>query len=273
VWNLRPEPRGPFVKFNCSNLVQTLAESQLFGHVKGAFTDARSASPGYFAEADGGTLVLDEIGELAASTQAVLLRALQEGEIQRVGSPRPLRVDVRVVASTNRDLLAEVRAGRFREDLYYRLAVVELLVPPLRERATDIPKLAEELARRYGERFGLKQVRLAPDLIARLCAREWPGNVRQLENTVARLIALSTDGLIDGQLYDQQASSLEPSSESERGSFEVGPSLSEQVSAFERNLVLQALEAAGWNQSEAARILSTRRSTLLDKIKKYSITR
>ena len=133
--------------------------------------------------------------------------------------------------------------------------------------------LAEEFARRYGERFGLKQVRLTPDFIARLGTRDWPGNVRQLENTMARLIALSTDGVIDGAMYDQQSSTLEPSSEAERGSLEVGPSLGEQVSAFERNLVLQALEAAGWNQSEAARILSTRRSTLLDKIKKYSITR
>ena len=263
----------PFVRFNCAAISAALAESLLFGHVKGAFTDARNASPGYFAEADGGTLVLDEVGELASGTQAVLLRALQEGEIQRVGSPRPLKVDVRVIASTNRDLLAEVRAGRFREDLYYRLAVVELVAPPLRDRATDIPMLAEEFARRYGERFGLKHVRLTPDLIGRLGTRDWPGNVRQLENTMARLIALSTDGVIDGAMYDQQASTLEPSGEAERGSLEAGPSLAEQVSAFERNLVLQALEAASWNQSEAARILSTRRSTLLDKIKKYSITR
>jgi len=214
----------PFIRFNCAAISATLAESLLFGHVKGAFTDARSSSAGYFAEADGGTLVLDEVGEPRGRTQAVLLRALQEGEIQRVGSPRPLKVDVRVVASTNRDLLAEVRAGRFREDLYYRLAVVELVVPPLRDRATDIPMLAEEFARRYGERFGLKQVRLTPDLIARLATRDWPGNVRQLENTIARLIALSTDGVIDGAMYDQQAATLEPSGEAERGSFEAGPS-------------------------------------------------
>jgi DNA-binding NtrC family response regulator len=263
----------PFVRFNCAAISAALAESLLFGHVKGAFTDARNASLGYFAEADGGTLVLDEIGELAMSTQAVLLRALQEGEIQRVGSPRPLKVDVRVVASTNRDLLAEVRAGRFREDLYYRLAVVELVVPPLRDRSTDIPTLAEEFARRYGERFGPKHVRLTPDLIARLGSRDWPGNVRQLENTIARLVALSIDGVIDGAMYDQQAAALAPSGEAEQGSLEAGPSLAEQVSAFERNLVVQALEAADWNQSEAARLLSTRRSTLLDKIKRYSITR
>jgi DNA-binding NtrC family response regulator len=157
-----------------------------------ARSPARSGTRrGFFAEADGGTLVLDEVGELPLAVQAKLLRALQEGEIQPVGSGRVERVDVRVVASTNRDLVAEAKAGHFREDLYYRLAVVELVVPPLRDRTDDIPALAAEFARRYGEKFGLGPLTLEPALVSALTAAPWPGNVRQLENTIARMAALA----------------------------------------------------------------------------------
>ncbi|HTL37154.1 MAG TPA: sigma-54 dependent transcriptional regulator, partial [Kofleriaceae bacterium] len=145
----------PLIRFNCAALPADLADAELFGHSRGAFTGATASRPGFFAQADGGTLILDEVGELPPQVQAKLLRALQEGEIQPVGSGRIDKVNVRVVASTNRDLAADVKAGTFREDLYYRLAVVELVVPPLRDRRDDIPALAEEFARRYGERFGL----------------------------------------------------------------------------------------------------------------------
>ncbi len=265
--------KGPFVRFNCAAIPAELAESQLFGHVKGAFTGATGAANGFFSEAHGGTIVLDEVGELPANVQAALLRALQDGEIQRVGSARPEKVDVRIIASSNRDLQLEARAGRFRSDLFYRLAVVELVVPPLRERRADIPALAEEFARRYGDKFGLDQLRLAPGLLARLAAADWPGNVRQLENTIARLAALSLGGVIEAEAFEPGPSKASEPQALDVGTPEFGPSLREQVEAFERNLVSRALESAGGNQSEAARRLATSRATLMDKLKKYGITR
>jgi two-component system, NtrC family, response regulator AtoC len=260
-----------FVRFNCAAIPAELAESQMFGYVKGAFTGAQSAGRGYFAEADGGTLVLDEVGELPQNVQATLLRALQDGEIQRIGAPRPEKMDVRIIASTNRDLLQEARAGRFREDLYYRLAVVELVVPPLRERRTDIPALAEEFVRRYKDKFGLDRLELSPALVQRLAAADWPGNVRQLENTIARFAALSTGGVLDAQAFEPRASGSPASAAVDAGTPELGPSLREQVEAFERNLVMRALEGAGGNQSEAARRLGTSRPTLVDKLRKYGL--
>jgi DNA-binding NtrC family response regulator len=268
--------KKPFVRFNCAALPGELAEAELFGHVRGAFTGAHQTRRGFFSQADGGTLVLDEVGELSTSVQAKLLRALQEGEIQPVGSGRVERVDVRVVAATNRDLAVEARAGRFREDLYYRLAVVELRVPPLRDRRDDIPLLSEEFARRYADKFGLDQLSLSPRLVERLRRFDWPGNVRQLENAVARMAALSTGGVLDEDQFEVGGEGAVPletptTEEEERGSVLGGPSLREQVEAFERNLISRALSAAGGNQSEAARRLSTSRATLIDKIKKYKL--
>jgi two-component system response regulator AtoC len=268
----------PLVRFNCAALPAELADAELFGHARGAFTGASSSRPGFFAQADGGTLILDEVGELPPSVQAKLLRALQEGEIQPVGSGRIDKVNVRVVASTNRDLGADVKAGTFREDLYYRLAVVELVVPPLRDRKDDIPALAEEFARRYGERFGLGAVTLERALIDALVKTDWPGNVRQLENTIARLAALSTGGTItlaDFRAADTSTSpppALPPSDTDEPApDARNGPSLREQVEAFERGLVARALDATGGNQSEAARRLGVSRVTLIDKMKKYGL--
>jgi|HubBroStandDraft_6_1064221.scaffolds.fasta_scaffold61917_2 two-component system response regulator AtoC len=262
--------KRPLVRFNCAAIPGDLAEAELFGHARGAFTGAQGARRGFFAEADGGTLVLDEIGELPLGVQAKILRAIQEGEIQPVGSGRVERVDVRLVASTNRDLAAEARAGRFREDLYYRLAVIELVVPPLRERPGDVPALAEEMARRYGDKFGLPGVRLAPALVARLSAASWPGNVRQLENTVARLVALASGPEIDADALEG-AGAPEPAGGSEARLEDEGLTLREQVEAFERALIARALDAAHGNQSEAARRLGTSRVTLVDKIKKYGL--
>ncbi|HUJ59196.1 MAG TPA: sigma-54 dependent transcriptional regulator [Kofleriaceae bacterium] len=267
----------PLVRFNCAALPAELADAELFGHARGAFTGAQASRPGFFAQAHGGTLILDEVGELPPVVQAKLLRALQEGEIQPVGSGRIDKVDVRVVASTNRDLAADVKAGTFREDLYYRLAVVELVVPPLRDRKDDIPALAEEFARRYGERFGLGAITLEPALIEALTAADWPGNVRQLENTIARLAALSTGGVIGlSDFHASDTSALPPpppESPSDEPALDArnGPSLKEQVEAFERGLVSRALEGAGGNQSEAARRLGVSRVTLIDKLKKYGL--
>ncbi|APR80260.1 two component, sigma54 specific, transcriptional regulator, Fis family protein [Minicystis rosea] len=264
----------PLVRFNCAAIPGELAEAELFGHHKGAFTGAHATRRGFFAEADGSTLVLDEVGELPLGVQAKLLRAIQEGEIQPVGSGRVERVDVRVVACTNRDLLAEARAGRFREDLYYRLAVIELVVPTLGERAEDIPALAEELARRYGDKFGLPGVRLAPALLDRLKAASWPGNVRQLENTIARLVALASGPVIEASAFTPMDGPTDPPRPLEAAPEESnaeGPSLREQVEAFERSLIAKALAAAHGNQSEAARRLGTSRATLIDKIKKHRL--
>ena len=267
------------IRFNCAALPADLADAELFGHARGAFTGANASRPGFFAQADGGTLILDEVGELPPSVQAKLLRALQEGEIQPVGSGRIDKVNVRVVASTNRDLAADVKAGSFREDLYYRLAVVELVVPPLRDRKDDIPALAEEFARRYGDRFGLGTITLEPALIDALVRTDWPGNVRQLENTIARLAALSTGGLIslaDFRAADTSSSSSSqsmPANDADDPAPDArnGPSLREQVEAFERGLVARALDATGGNQSEAARRLGVSRVTLIDKMKKYGL--
>jgi two-component system, NtrC family, response regulator AtoC len=265
--------RKTFLRFNCAAIPAELAESHMFGYVKGAFTGAQGTGRGFFAEADGGTLVLDEVGELPHNVQAALLRALQDGEIQRVGAARPEKMDVRIVASTNRDLSQESQNGRFRADLYYRLAVVELVVPPLRERRADIPSLAEEFARRYKEKFGLDRFELAPGLVQRLAAADWPGNVRQLENTIARLAALSSGGVVEADAFQPRASSNGAPVPIDAGTPELGPSLREQVEAFERNLVARALEGSGGNQSEAARRLGTSRPTLVDKLRKYGLLR
>jgi two-component system response regulator AtoC len=258
----------PIVTFNCAAIPSELAEAELFGHARGAFTGANAARRGFVAQADGGTLVLDEIGELSLSVQAKLLRLLQQGEIQPLGSGRIEHVDVRVVACTHRDLEAETKSGRFREDLYYRLAVVELRVPTLAERREDIAPLALAFARRYADKFALDRLELSPELIARLERAPWPGNVRQLENTIARLAALSIGGVLDASALDDK---LAPAPD--EGNATDGPSLREQVEAFERNLIARALDKSGGNQSEAARRLQTSRVTLVDQIKKYRLTR
>ena len=260
---------GPLVRFNCAAIPGELAEAELFGHARGAFTGAAQARRGFFAEASGGTLVLDEVGELSVPIQAKLLRALQEGEIQPVGAGRVERVDVRVVACTNRDLAAEVRAHRFREDLYYRLAVVELVVPPLQEHREDIPALAAEFARRYAARFGMDGVRLAPDLVAALQRAEWPGNIRQLENAIARMVALGGSGEIPLEAFNgAPISSVEPGAEPPPdGTL----TLREQVEALERSVIAKTLASVSDNQSEAARRLGLSRGSLIDRLKKYGL--
>ena len=258
---------GPLVRFNCAAIPGDLAEAELFGHARGAFTGATQARRGFFTEADGGTLVLDVVGELPLPVQAKLLRALQEGEIQPVGAGRVERVDVRVVACTNRDLAAEARARRFREDLYYRLAVVELLVPPLHEHREDIPALAGQFVRRYAERFGMDGVRLAPELVDALQRADWPGNVRQLENAVARMVALGGGGEIGVQALTGTAFLA---TESNAETLPDGTlSLREQIDALERSVIARTLAAVSGNQSEAARRLGLSRGSLIDRLKKY----
>ena len=266
---------GPLVRFNCSAIPEELAEAELFGHARGAFTGATHARAGFFAEANHGTLILDEVGELPLAVQAKLLRALQDGEIQPVGSGHVEHVDVRIVACTNRDLAAEVRAGRFREDLYYRLAVVELLVPPLRDRREDIPALAHEFAVRYAERFGAEEVRLAPALVERLASAEWPGNVRQLENVVARAVALSGGGDLGPESFvgtgSVELARRRADDDSDADGGEESHTLRERLDALERSVIAKTMTAVGGNQSEAARRLGISRNTLTERLRRYEL--
>jgi DNA-binding NtrC family response regulator len=259
----------PLVSFNCAAIPAELAEAELFGHARGAFTGATQARRGFFGKADGGTLVLDEIGELPMAIQAKLLRVLQEGEIQPVGTGSVERVDVRVIASTNRDLEAEARAGRFREDLYYRLAFVEVVVPPLRDRRGDIPELIAEFVRRYAEKFEVRDVRFSPELVEKMTSAEWPGNVRQLQSCVARIVALSSDDEVIGpEAFDASG----PAGAAPAASAAESSSLYEQLEAMERSILAQTLAATSGNQSEAARRLRVSRTALIDRMKKYGLS-
>ncbi len=256
-----PRADKAYVRFNCAALPRELAEAELFGHSRGAFTGAARARPGLFREADGGTLLLDEIGELDLQTQGALLRVLQEREVRPLGEERPVRIDVRVLAATNRNLADEVERGTFRRDLFYRLDVVRLHVPPLRDRPEDIAPLAEHFARKAADRFGLGEVRLGPHTMARLQAARYPGNVRELEHVIERLVALASGPLIDDDPFDSQGAETAP---------QMG--LRERVGLFERGLVADELARCHGNQSETARRLGLSRVTLIEKLHKYGLT-
>ncbi|MBL9109003.1 MAG: sigma-54-dependent Fis family transcriptional regulator [Myxococcales bacterium] len=263
-----PRRDGPCVRLNAAALTESLVESELFGHEKGAFTGATSARVGHVQRAHGGTLVLDEIAELTPGTQAKLLRVLQEREVLPLGAQRPVPVDMRLVASTHEDLRRRVAEGRFREDLYFRVAVVEIVVPPLRERREDVPLLVETFRARYAERFDLGAVRFTDGLVAALARRDYPGNVRELENLCASLLARAEP---DTELDETALARITgPSAPSESSAPGGGP-LREQVAAFEAEAIRRALAETGGNQSAAARLLAVSRMTLLEKMKRYGI--
>jgi anaerobic nitric oxide reductase transcription regulator len=257
------------IHVNCAALPESIAESELFGHVEGAFTGAVRDRAGKFEVADGGSLFLDEVGELPLSLQPKLLRALQEGEIQRIGSDRPHRVDVRVIAATNRDLLAGVERGRFRADLYHRLAVYPIRVPSLRERREDIPILASHFADSTRRRLGLGPLRLDGSVRARLSAADWPGNVRELENVVSRAVLRAAAGKPPGapivvglEHVDVAAEAAQPASPGAGACPAPGGPLREQVEEFERRLIREAVARHGGNQAAAARELGMHRANL-----------
>jgi two-component system, NtrC family, response regulator HydG len=256
-----PRAAGPFVRMNCAAVPAELAEAELFGHARGAFTGAVKARPGLLREADGGTLLLDELGELSLGTQSKLLRALQERRIRPVGTDAEAAVDVRLLCATNRDLKQEVLAGRFREDLYYRINVVEIRVPSLDQRPEDVPLLVDHFLKRYAEAFGTGPLTVPASVRQRLLAAGYPGNVRELEHAIERLVALSSGGVVDDL--------SPPAGEDAAG--ESGFSLKERVEAFERGILVKALRDADGNRSEAARRLGIARVTLLDKLKKYGL--
>jgi DNA-binding NtrC family response regulator len=268
--------RNPMIAVNCAALPENLLESELFGHVKGAFTGADQARQGRFRQADGGTLFLDEMGEMPMGLQAKLLRVVQEGEVQPVGADRPQQVDVRVIAATNRNLDEQVAQGRFRADLYYRINVVPLRLPPLRERQEDIRVLAQHFLQRHkGSRH------LTPGAIAALERHKWPGNVRELENLVQRLVVLKPDGDLD-------VADLPPALRGGEGGAEpvAAPSPARPVPAveippegldlyavlgdLEDRLIHEALERTQGNKNQAARVLGLNRTTLVEKLRKMS---
>ena len=264
---------GAFVALNCAAIPENLLESELFGHEKGAFSGAVARRVGKFEAADGGTLLLDEIGEMDIRLQAKLLRALQEREIDRIGGAAPVRVDVRILATTNRDLLAEVAAGRFREDLYFRLNVIALRVPPLRERPADIQALADHFARRFAEVNGLPHRRLTEAARARLAAHPWRGNVRELENTLHRAVLLA-----EGPVIDAAAIELAPGETPARTAAETATPAGEGIASLvgrrmedvERDLILETLGHTLGNRTHAATILGISIRALRNKLRDYN---
>lgn len=259
---------GPLVTVNCAALTETLLESELFGHEKGAFTGAEKRREGRFMAADKGSIFLDEIGEIAQPIQAKLLRAIQEREIQRVGGDRPVGVDVRILAATNRDLRKEVDEGRFREDLYYRLNVVTLTVPPLRDRPEDIPLLAQHFLARFSEKNRKRIKGFTPSAMDQLTHGSWPGNVRELENAVERAVILSV-----GEYVTERELPLCPGRDAAACEADLGVALTGltgmPLDDVEREVILATLRDTGGNKSEAARILGITRATLHKKLKKY----
>ena len=259
-----PRASGPFVAVNCAALPESLLESELFGYERGAFTGASVSKPGKFEMAHRGTLLLDEVGEMAPLLQAKLLRVLQEREVDRIGGKDPVRIDVRVIATTNRDLALLVRAGGFREDLYYRLNVIRLHIPPLRQRCGDILPLADFFCRRYAKAFGKPGTQLSPSALEQLSRQTWPGNVRELENAVQRAVALATQDEIDSL---DLCSSGSTAAEEE----DPVPAAGMTVREMERQLIQKTLENTGGNRTHAARILGISLRTLRNKLHEFGL--
>jgi len=268
----------PFIRLHCAAVTESLLESELFGHERGAFTGAVEQRKGRFELADGGTLFLDEVGDIPPAVQVKLLRVLQDKCFERVGGSRPVAVDVRLISATHRDLEAMVRAGSFREDLYYRLNVVPLTLPPLRDRTGDIPLLIEHFLARFN-RENRRDVRLGKDLLALMARYHWPGNVRELQNCIERLVVMADPGAagvttdtiptsLQGYFSDMQQVTGGGSGEHRRKS-EMG--LDESVGELERRRLLDALERAGWVQTRAARALGITARQVAYKMKKYGI--
>jgi two-component system NtrC family response regulator len=261
-----PRSEGPFITVNCPAIPESLLESELFGHVKGAFTGALRDRAGKFEQANGGTVFLDEIGDLRDDLQAKLLRVIQERQVERLGASEPRQVDVRIIAATHHDLATRVREGTFRQDLYYRLSVIPLVLPPLRERPEDIPYLVDDLIRR---RAGDRNIEIEDETLRLLTLYSWPGNVRELENVVERALILSRDNRITPQDLSAEI----------RGEVKHGPNVSSEsnrppelsLARNEERLIREALRRANGNQSEAARLLEIPRHVLLYRLKKYDL--
>jgi two-component system, NtrC family, response regulator AtoC len=261
--------RGPFIKVNCGALPEGLVESELFGHERGAFTGADRQKPGRFERASGGTILLDEVGELPLPAQAKILRVLQQREFERVGGTEILHTDARVISATHRDLAKEVTAGRFREDLYYRLNVARIVIPPLRDRPEDIPPLAEAILRSVERRHGWGELSLSPDALLAIQARSWPGNVRQLENALARAaIAARGRAILPEHLDSAEPVGLAIPADADPS--EPLP-LRALLAEVERRAIERALVACGGNRTKTAERLGISRRQLFDKVREYDL--
>jgi two-component system nitrogen regulation response regulator NtrX len=260
-----PFASGPFVKVNCAAIPTELIESELFGHEKGAYTGANTSRRGKFELADGGTIFLDEVGDLHEASQAKLLRILQEGEFHRVGGEQPVRINVRVIAATNRDLTELIAQNKFREDLYYRLAVVPIRVPSLRERPQDIPSLIDHFLVQFCTRNNFRPKTVDPEILPVLQGYTWPGNVRELKNVVERMAILTPEDIISMESVPIEIRRFRENSPKS--------TVQEARESAEREHILRALESSEWNVSSAARTLNMERTNLHKRMRALGITR
>jgi sigma-54 dependent transcriptional regulator, flagellar regulatory protein len=262
----------PFISINCGAIPENLLESELFGHVRGAFTGATCSKQGKFELADGGTILLDEIGDMSSDLQVKVLKVLEEGEFEQVGGSKTLKVDVRIIAATHRDLCEEVQKGNFREDLYYRLYVIPLLLPSLQDRKSDIPYLVSYFIEQSSQKNDRQVNGVAEDAMAMMINYPWPGNVRELKNMVERMVVLKGDGNItvgDLPVELKKAQQYEPASAIEIS--DEGICLNSAVTEFEKALILQSLEKTKWVKNKAAKLLHLNRTTLVEKIKRHQL--
>ena len=264
---LSPRRNGPFVKVNCAALPEGLIESELFGHEKGAFTGAFNRKLGKFELASGGTLLLDEIGEMNVGVQAKLLRVLQEREVSKVGGDDPVEIDIRIVATTNRDLEKEVGSGRFREDLFYRLNVFRIHLPPLRERKDDIEQMVNHFIKKYDEENGFGVDGISDECIGMLKQYDWPGNVRELENAIERAVVLTRNGIIQKEMF----SLLRRSDTISNDEFAFIPGIT--ISGAEKELIVRTLKHCNQNRTKAAEMLGISIRTLRNKLNEYEMDR
>ncbi len=265
---------GPFVPVNCAAIPSELLESELFGHEKGAFTNAIRARIGRFELANGGTLFLDEIGDMSPNLQSKLLRVLQERQFERIGGIKPIKVDIRVISATHQDLRTAVSKKRFREDLYYRLNVIPIQIPPLRERRSDIPLLVHHFIHYFSKSKRKRVTGITQEALDRLMDYDWPGNVRELENMIERMVILTNHEVLD--ISDLPERVFPPHSKELGRPVEIpeeGLSLEMALNEFERQLILQALNKSGWVKNKAAQLLHVNRTTLIEKIKRQNLQR
>ncbi len=269
--DLSPRANGPLVDVNCAAIPKELLESELFGHEKGSFTGAHQQKKGKFELADGGTLFLDEVGDMDLAAQAKVLRVIEQNRVERVGGAKPIEVNVRVVAATNKNLPEEVRAGRFREDLYYRLNVVELRCPPLRERREDVPLLAAAFLSEAVKRNATQPRTLADDALQALAREDWPGNVRQLRNVVEQLAILAPRETITAEDVSGLVRAAAPTAASATDPYRGARTFDEFKDVAERDFLVRRLEENGWNVKKTAELLGMQRSNLYKKLERYGI--
>jgi Nif-specific regulatory protein len=260
-----PRRGKPLIILNCAAFPETLLEDELFGHEKGAFTGAANRKPGKIETADGGTLFLDEIGEMSRGMQAKLLRVLQEGVFYRVGGTSPIAVDIRVLSATNRDITEEISKGRFREDLYYRLNVVQIRMPPLRERKEDIPLLVTHFLNEFKQERGLSHLKVSKGAMNRMLEYDWPGNVRELRNALERAVVMGNDQVILPADLPIFGTTALPSA------IETGQTLKEAMDRFKKEFIIQNLNQTGGNRSRAAKVMGIQRTYLSRLISKYGL--